>query len=699
MIAMTATSAARRGGQPVALAVLMVVLFLTFLDNTVVSVALGSVQSELHAGVISLQWVVGAYALTFSGAMLAFGMVGDEFGRKRVMLTGVAIFSAGSVLCALAPNVQTLIAGRAVMGFGAAASEPGTLSMLRHLYPEERARARAVGVWTAVCGLALALGPVIGGALVGVWNWRAIFWFNLALGLAALAAGVLVLPENADPDAHRVDIPGFAFSASALSALIFAVITAETAGFAAPQVIALLCLSAAAGSVFVWWESRAAHPLLDLRYLRVPRFLAANVVAFCAYFATFSVFFFTALYLAEVVGYSGYQIAAVFLPMTVLMTAASLLAGRWTGTAAPQWSIFTGCLIFGAGLLLTALSVSPRPSYLQLAAALAITGIGVGSTVVPITTSALSAVPPERSGMAASAANTSREVGAVMGVAVLGMLVNSQLNSHLVASLKQLGIPASLWSIIINAIETGTLPPSSRTKGVGPAGEAKLVQEVIHAAYNAFYAGLHAALFLSAGLVFAAGLFTLAMFSTRAGFRRVASWQAPALRHSPGAPLRGPGFEPEGGRHRRRPAASRGIADRLRPLSHPGGQGSNPDRTRAACTAFPARLDGRRLPVRRTRPRLVPRETWAWAIREACQAARTPTLKIAAVLRPSASRRPWPPDGPRRARARPTRRAIARQPEATAGRRRASLRRLRAARRPGVGQLFRRTCRRRPPGP
>ncbi len=543
---MTGTPAARYGGQPVALAVLMVVLFLTFLDNTVVSVALGSVQSDLHAGVTSLQWVVSAYALTFSGAMLAFGMVGDEFGRKRVMLIGVAIFGAGSVLCALAPDAPMLIGGRAVMGLGAAASEPGTLSMLRHLYPDERARARAVGVWTAVCGLALALGPVIGGLLVGVWNWRAIFWFNLAFGLAALAAGVLVLPENADPDAHRVDIPGFAFGASALSALIFAVITAETAGFAAPQVIALLCVSAAAGSAFVWWERRTPHPLLDLRYLRVPRFLTANVVAFCAYFATFAVFFFTALYLAEVVGYSGYQIALVFLPMTVLMTAASLLAGRWTGTAAPRWTISIGCLIFGAGLLLTALALSPSPSYLQLATALAITGTGVGSTVVPVTTSALSAVPPERSGMAASAANTSREIGAVMGVAVLGMLVNSQLNAHLAGSLKRLGIPANFQSIIINAIETGTVPSSSHAKGAGPAAEGKLVQEVIQAAYSAFYAGLRAALFLSAALVLAAGLFTIVMFGTHAGFRRATPRQAPALPHSPGALLHGPGSQTEG---------------------------------------------------------------------------------------------------------------------------------------------------------
>ena len=221
-------AAPRHGSRGLALAVLTLVLFLTFLDNTIVSVALGSVQAELHAGVSALQWVVSAYALTFAGAMLAFGMVGDEFGRKRVMLIGVGIFCAGSVLAALAPNIGLVIAGRAVMGFGAAASEPGTLSMLRHLYTEERSRTRAVAVWAAVSGLALALGPVIGGALVGVWNWRGIFWFNVAFGLVALVAGLIVLPENADPDAHRVDIPGTVLGAAALTALIFGVIRGRT---------------------------------------------------------------------------------------------------------------------------------------------------------------------------------------------------------------------------------------------------------------------------------------------------------------------------------------------------------------------------------------------------------------------------------------------------------------------------------------
>ena len=359
--------APRHGSRGLALAVLTLVLFLTFLDNTIVSVALGSVQAELHAGVSALQWVVSAYALTFAGAMLAFGMVGDEFGRKRVMLIGVGIFCAGSVLAALAPNIGLVIAGRAVMGFGAAASEPGTLSMLRHLYTEERSRNRAVGVWAAVSGLALALGPVIGGALVGVWNWRGIFWFNVAFGLAALVAGLIVLPENSDPDAHRVDIPGTVLGAAALTALVFGVIRGENAGFTSPSVLTLLGLSALAAVAFFWWESRAAHPLLDLRFLRVPEFLTANVVAFCAYFATFAVFFFTALYLEEVVGDTGYQIALLFLPMTALMIVASLLAGRWTDPAAPRWSIFLGCLMFGAGLLLTTVTLNPHPAYLPLA--------------------------------------------------------------------------------------------------------------------------------------------------------------------------------------------------------------------------------------------------------------------------------------------------------------------------------------------
>jgi EmrB/QacA subfamily drug resistance transporter len=459
------------GGQALALATLCTVLFLTFLDNTVVSVALGDIQVSLKANVSDLQWVVGAYALTFASIMLACGMIGDELGRKKVMLAGVGVFCAGSVLCALAPNVQTLIAGRAVMGLGAAASEPGTLSMLRHLYPDARARNRAIGVWAATSGFALAAGPVVGGVLTGVWSWRGIFWFNLAFGLAALIVAAVILPESADPTASRVDTAGTILGAGALATFVFAIIDAESAGFGSAVVIILLCLSAVLFAAFGWWERRSPNPLLDLRYLRVPQFTTANITAFCTYFATFAIFFFTALYLVEVVNTSGYRLALIFLPMTVLMIVASVLAGRWTDTAGPRWSITIGCVLLAAGLFWTDGVLSPKPDYALLTVALALAGIGIGTTVVPITSSVLSAVPAERSGMAASASNTSREIGAVTGVAVLGSLVYSQLHVSLVAQMNHLGVPKSFQGLVINAIETGSDPAEhQRLRGLRQAG-------------------------------------------------------------------------------------------------------------------------------------------------------------------------------------------------------------------------------------
>src|SRR6266550_4555643 len=350
--------------RPLALACLCTVLFLTFLDNTVVSVALASIQQDLHGGVSALQWVVGAYALTFASLMLACGMLGDKFGRKKIMLAGAA------------PGIGILIAARSVMGLGAAASEPGTLSMIRHLYPEERSRNRALGVWAAVSGFSLALGPVLGGALVGAWSWRGIFWFDVTFGLAALVVAALVLPESADPRAGPVDAPGTVLGAGALAALIFGIISGESAGFTAPSVLALFAVSLVAGVAFVLWERRAPFPLLDLSCLRVARFTTPNVVAYCTYFSTFAIFFFTALYLGVIAGYSAYRIAGLFLPMTAMMIIASLLAGRWTSMASTRWLLVSGCLLFAAGLLLTNLAISPNPAYLPLAAALAVVGAG-----------------------------------------------------------------------------------------------------------------------------------------------------------------------------------------------------------------------------------------------------------------------------------------------------------------------------------
>jgi EmrB/QacA subfamily drug resistance transporter len=497
----------------VALAALCLLLFLTFLDNTVVSVGLGSLQTDLQASITELQWVIGAYALTFAAVMLACGMIGDELGRKKVMLTGAGVFCAGSVLCALAPNPQTLIAGRAVMGLGAAASEPGTLSVIRHIYTDARERAWAIGIWAAVSGLALALGPVIGGALVGAWSWRAIFWFNLIFGLIALIAAAVTVPESADPTAGRVDIPGTFFGAGALAALVFAIIDAETAGFGSAEVIALLCVAAVLAVAFVGWERRAAHPLLELRFFRLPEFTVPNIVAFCTYLATFAIFFFTALYLVEVPADSGYKIAAVFAPMTVLMIIGSLVAGYWTGRAGPRWPVTVGCAAFAAGLLIASPLITQHPDYVPLSLALALAGAGIGITVVPVTAAVLNAVPPERSGMAASAANTSREIGAVAGASILGSLVFSRLSATLNSHIAALSVPASdkaailaLKPLIIQVIETGQVNAYLNKY----ASQGGLITQVEGAAYSAFGDGLHAAFYLSAALVILAGLLAAA---------------------------------------------------------------------------------------------------------------------------------------------------------------------------------------------
>ncbi|HXN58873.1 MAG TPA: MFS transporter, partial [Acidimicrobiales bacterium] len=411
--------------QALALATLCGVLFLTFLDNTIVSVGLANVQSDLHAGVTSLQWVVNGYALTFASFMLAAGMLGDILGRKRIMLAGVAVFCAGSVVAALATNVDWLIAGRVIMGVGAAASEPGTLSIIRHVYPDKETRADALGVWAAVSGLALALGPVIGGALVGFSSWRAIFWFNLAFGAVAFVLAAVAVPETSDRQGRRIDFVGFLFGALFLGSVSFAVIQGEQSGYTAPWIVALFVVCGLSGIAFVVTERRVRSPMLDLDLLRRPPFSGSVFVAFAAYFGTFSIFFFTALYLQVVVGSSPYQTAIDFLPMAASLILASALTGPLVARIGPRWPMTIGCVLAGGGILIASVVLNPSVTFGTLGWVLPIAGIGIGMLLVPVTSVPLSVVRPERSGMAASATNTSREMGAVFGVAILGAIVDA----------------------------------------------------------------------------------------------------------------------------------------------------------------------------------------------------------------------------------------------------------------------------------
>jgi MFS family permease len=414
-------------------------------------------------------------------------------------------------VAAVAPSTNVLITGRIVMGIGAAASEPGTLSLIRHIYPERRERAVALGVWAAVSGLALSLGPVIGGVLVAGVGWRSIFWFSLGFGAVALAVAAVTLTESSDPAGRRLDVPGLATGAGAILAATFAVIEGENRGYGTWWIDALFAAAAALTVVFVLVERRVPDPVLKLEFLRNPTFTAANVVAFATNLSVFSVFFFTALYLQLISHFSGFQIALAFTSLAVAMIVSGPLAGYWTARVGPRVPMVLGCALTGLGLFLVDWKLTATTSVAALAWPLAIAGLGFGIALVTVTAAVLTLVPPEQSGMAASTVNTSRELGGVFGVAVLGAVVNAQLTSGLSEKLVKLGIPAQFREIVVRIVTTGgSTDPSDYPIA---KGNAKVVARVLLAAEDFAGRGIHLTLEIAGGIVLAAA--GVALFAAR----------------------------------------------------------------------------------------------------------------------------------------------------------------------------------------
>jgi EmrB/QacA subfamily drug resistance transporter len=496
----TGAEAASAGSRRAALTTVLAVLFLTFLDTTIVSVALGSIQDDLGAGVIPLQWVLNAYSLVFASLMLIAGTLGDRFGRKWIMAAGIVVFCAGSVMCAVAPSVGWVIAGRGVMGIGAAASEPGTLSVIRQLFPDRAQRARALGAWSAVSGLSLALGPVIGALLVNLDDWRAVFWFNLGLGVVLLIALELFVPNSADPQPGRLDGGGFVLGALALGSLIYAGISGEQYGYGTWWIVLLFVISGLAGIAFVMVEHRVVSPMLDLRYLKDAAVSNALFAAMTIYFGVFSIFFLTALYLDVLVGYSGGKLAGVFAPMALAIVLGSTGSGFWVGYVGPRGPLIAGCVVSAGGILAASEYLGAHPPFMPLAISLAVAGLGFGIAVVPLTSAVLGHVPAAQSGMAASATNTARQVGSVVGVAALGAIVNSYLTSNLKHTL------GNSSSFIIGLLETGGSQARGQQRNL--ANPPAVIKPIVDAAKSAFRDGLHSALLVSAALILLSALIT-----------------------------------------------------------------------------------------------------------------------------------------------------------------------------------------------
>jgi len=485
-------------------AALLAILFLTFLDNTIASAVLTSVQAKLHANVSQLQWVVGGYALAFASLMLMCGSLGDNFGRKKVMLIGVGIFCAGSIVCAISVNPSELVIGRIIMGVGAAASEPATLSMIRHIYPEHKARARALGAWAAVSGLALAMGPVIGGILVGIWSWRAVFWFNLVFGGLALVIAAIALPESVNAIRRKMDFAGFFFGSVVLGTVTFAAIQGELTGYRSGWVITLFIVSFLTVPIFYFAEKSAKDPMLELGFFRRKSFTGAAFIAFASFFSVFSIFFFVALYLEVVANISAFRLAVDFLPMLAGIVVASLFTGRWVGRVGSRVPMTVGCLMAGMGVIFTYLAISPHVGVSTLGWTMGLAGVGFGIVIVPVNATALSSLPAANSGMASSAVNTSRELGAVAGVAILGSIVNGQLTVNLTAKLIQLHIPPMYRNEVIKAVTTGSTAAQAAAFSKNASAAIKaIIDKVVNAAYGALTHGLNIALVASALLMLA----------------------------------------------------------------------------------------------------------------------------------------------------------------------------------------------------
>jgi EmrB/QacA subfamily drug resistance transporter len=408
-----------RNRRLVILAICSMSLLIVGLDTTIVNVALPSIHRSLHASLSGLQWTIDAYTLVLASLLMLAGSTADRVGRRRTFQTGLVVFSLGSLLCAVAPTVELLVAARVLQAIGGAMLNPVAMSIIRNVFEDPRERAQAIGVWGAVFGASMALGPVVGGALVDSISWRAVFLVNVPIGLIAIVLTALYVPESRAPRARRSDPVGQGLVIVALASLTYAIIEGPRAGWLSGEIIGLFALSVASFAALVRYELRRDEPLLEVRFFRSVPFSGASAIAICVFAGIGGFLFLNTLYLQEVRGLSPFHAGLYTLPMAGVMLFASPLSGRVLGTRGSRPSLMIG----GVGVLIGALlltGLTPTTPEGLLFTAYVIFGLGSGFVNPPITNTAVSGMPPAQAGVAAAIASTSRQVGATLGVAVVG---------------------------------------------------------------------------------------------------------------------------------------------------------------------------------------------------------------------------------------------------------------------------------------
>ena len=453
-------------------------LFMAMLDNTVVNVALPRLQSDLGAGISGLQWIVDGYVLAFASLLLTGGILGDRYGRKRMFLAGLAGFTLASLACGLSTSTSMLIAFRAVQGIGASLLIPGTLAIIAVTFPPHE-RAKAIGIWAGISGFALALGPTVGGWMVEHVGWQSI-------------------RESRSPEARRIDLGGLGLGTAGLFSVTYGLIEANQLGWGDPVIVASLVLAAVLFTAFIAYERRTDHAMMPLEFFRIPSFSAGNAVAFAVSLGMFGTFFFASLYLQLVRGYSPFGAGLRFVPMTGMVILAAPNAGRLASKYGSRWPMTIGLTLAGTGLLILT-RIGPNTSFALIAPVFMMMGIGMGSTMTPMTAAVMNAVGPARAGLGSATTNTSREVGGVFGIALLGTLLTTKLKSTITGAVAGIGLPRAVGAKIVEIAGHGEFSPAL-LKGLPPTQRVA----VKHAFDVSFVSGFHVAVLVAGCALLAA---------------------------------------------------------------------------------------------------------------------------------------------------------------------------------------------------
>jgi DHA2 family methylenomycin A resistance protein-like MFS transporter len=476
-------------------------LFMAMLDNLVVTTALPAIGADLGTGTAGLQWVVEAYSVVFAALLLTGGTLGDRWGRRRVYLAGLALFTAGSGVCALAQGLEVLVAGRALQGVGAAALTPGTLSILRHVFTEPGERARAIGVNSGVSGAGLAVGPALGGPLVDHFGWASAFWINVPVGVAGLVVAARVLPEVPRSGA-RPDPAGQITAVFGLGALVLTLIEGPVRGWSDPWVLCGAAVAAVTLTVFVVVERRIASPMLDLRLMTDRATGAASLAGFTVGFGFFGLSVFVTLYLQYVLNWSPTSAGLAMLPATVCTAVTAVLTGRVCARFGSRTALVAGLVLLSAGLAGFTL-YGAQARFTEFAWVMPLLGSGFGMAVASTSIAVMEATPQGRAGAASATVNMLREVGGVTGVAVMGAV----LTARFAAALRE-EFPAS------GTLDAEALAHSVTAEGgTGLGSTSGVTPTVVRGIDDAFVTGLHLALWTGASALLITA--ALVLFRTR----------------------------------------------------------------------------------------------------------------------------------------------------------------------------------------